>query len=328
MRAAVHKTRAYAPGRERGILARLATRNGGPLRPAHVRTIFGEIISASRSLEQPLRVAYFGPEGTYTHLAARQQLGSAPTYVPALTIADVFREVEEGRCDVGVVPVENSTEGIVAHTLDLLVDSPLRIAAEVLLPVRHCLLARPGTSMRRVRRVAAHPQGLAQCRRWLGEYLPRAAIEEASSNAQAAARAAGRAEVAAIASEAAATTYGLAVLARGIQDEATNLTRFLVLGVRDSERPSGADRTSLVVSVHDEVGVLARLLRPFADHGVDLLKIESRPIRSRPWEYYFFLDLAGHRREPRVRRALAAVERRALRVTILGSYPAAPEVAT
>src|SRR5262245_12081273 len=313
----------YAPGREKGVLERVMHANGGPLRPADVRTIFTDIISVSRGLEQTLRVAYFGPEGTYTHLAARRQFGVAARYVPVATIADVFREVEARRAQVGVVPVENSSEGMVAHTLDLLVESKLHVCAEITLPVRHCLLVRRGTALRAVREVAAHPQGLAQCRRWLSAHLPGVRVTEEAGNARAARRGReGRGAASSAAADASAL-YGLEALASGIQDEAINVTRFLVLREADTDRPTGDDKTSIVVSVRDEVGVLARLLQPFARHGIDLIKIESRPLRERPWEYYFFLDLKGHRRQRKVAQALAAVERRALSLRVLGSYPAA-----
>ena len=313
----------YVAGREKAVLARLERANRGPLSSAHLRAIFREVISASRSLESRLEVAYFGPRATFSHLAALEQFGASAAYRPAATIAEVFHDVENGRAQLGVVPVENTTEGAVLHTLDLLVDSPLAICGEVSLPIRHCLLARRGTSLARVRCVVAHPQALAQCREWLATHLPGVAQAEAPSNAAGAERAAREAGTAAVAAEAAAHVYGLAVLARGIQDDAGNATRFLVLGPTDAPDPTGDDKTSLVVSVRDEVGVLARLLRPFAQHGIDLIKIESRPLRERPWEYYFFLDLRGHRRDRRVERALAAVARRALRVKVLGSYPAA-----
>jgi chorismate mutase / prephenate dehydratase len=315
---------AYAPARETRVLTRLVRANRGPLSAEHVRAVFREVISASRSLEQRLRVAYLGPQATFSHLAAMAQFGAAAEYAPAATIAEVFRDVENARADLGVVPVENSTEGVVAHTLDLLVDSPLGICAEISIPVRHCLLARRGTTLARVKRVIAHPQALPQCRRWLATNLPGVPLGEAASNARAAQMAAREAGTAAVAAAAAAEAYGLEVLADGIQDDAGNTTRFLVLGPADCPEPSGDDKTSLVVSVRDEVGVLAKLLRPFAQHGIDLIKIESRPLRERPWEYYFFLDLRGHRREARVERALAAVARRSLRAKVLGSYPAAP----
>jgi chorismate mutase/prephenate dehydratase len=316
----------YAPAREKGVLGRLARANHGPLPEALVRAIFREIISASRSLEQRLRIAYFGPEGTFTHVAARQQFGAAADYVPAASIADVFRDVEAGRADLGVVPVENSTEGMVAHTLDVLAESPLVICAEVLLPVRHNLLARPGTPIADVARVVAHPQALAQCRRWLVEHLPGVPTDAEASNARAAERARDEPHLAAIAGRAAAETYGLDVLAEGIQDDPANVTRFVVVAAHDEPQPSGDDKTSILFSVRDEVGILARMLKPFATHGIDLIKIESRPLRGRTWEYVFFLDLKGHRRETRVQQALVAVERSALRLKVLGSYPAAPSL--
>lgn len=314
----------YAPGREKGVLARLVRANPGPLSERLVRAIFREIISASRSLEQRLGIAYLGPEATYTHLAARQLFGAAADYRPAGTVAEVFHDVESGRADLGVVPVENSTEGMVAHTLDLLAESRLAICAEVSLAVRHCLLARPGTPLDSVRRIVAHPQALAQCRGWLATHLPRVPTEQEASNARAAERAREEAGVAAIAAEAAADAYGLAILARAVQDDPGNLTRFLVLADHDAEQPSGDDKTSILFSVRDEVGILSRMLKPFATHHIDLIKIESRPLHGRPWEYVFFLDLKGHRRERRVQRALAEVERGALRLKVLGSYPAAP----
>ena len=302
-----------------------ARRADGPLDATHVRAIFREVISASRSLEQRVRIAYLGPEATYAHLAALAQFGAAADYRPSATIAEVFHDVENGRADLGVVPVENSTEGGVGQTLDLLVESPLAICAEISIPVRHCLLARRGTTVASLRRVVAHPQALPQCRQWLSGHLPGVALIETTSNARAAERAAAETGTGAIAARAAADRYGLDVLAEGIQDDPGNTTRFLVLAAADSPAPSGDDKTSLVVSVRDEVGILAKLLRPFAQHGIDLIKIESRPLRERPWEYYFFLDLRGHRRERRVERALTAVARRALRAKVLGSYPAAPD---
>src|SRR5438128_1535598 len=317
----------YAPAREKGVLERLARASWGPL-PAHlVRAIFREIISASRSLEQRLRIAYLGPEATFTHLAARQQFGAAADYLSAASVADVFHEVESERADLGVVPVENSTEGMVAHTLDLLADSPLQICAEISLPVRHNLLARAGTGMSGIKRIVAHPQALAQCRRWLAEHLPAVATEAESSNARAAERARAEEGTAAIAGEAAAETYGLAVLSPAINDEPGNLTRFVVLAARDTARPTGDDKTSILFGVRDEVGILARMLKPFAAHGIDLIKIESRPLRGRPWEYVFYLDLKGHRRERRVPEAPAEGEAGGTRLQGLGSSPAAPPAA-
>jgi len=213
---------------------------------------------------------------------------------------------------------------MVAHTLDLLADSTLRICAEIVLPVRHNLLARRGTVVGDVERIVAHPQALAQCRRWLAEHRPGVRVEAETSNARAAERARDEAGLAAIAGDAAAETYGLDILAAAIQDEPENVTRFVVLAAHDEPHPSGDDKTSILFSVRDEVGILARMLRPFAAHRIDLIKIESRPLRGRPWEYVFFLDLKGHRCERRVEKALAEVEKGALRLKVLGSYPAAP----
>jgi chorismate mutase/prephenate dehydratase len=310
----------YAPAREKGVLARLARTNRGPLPERLVRAVFREIISASRSLEQRLRIAYLGPEATFAHLAARQQFGAAAEYMPAASIADVFREVETGRAHLGVVPVENSTEGMVAHTLDLLADSPLSICAEVSLPVHHNLLVRPGLAREDIRQVVAHPQALAQCRRWLVENLAGVPTGAEASNARAAERACAEPGVAAIAAEAAAETYGLAVLASSIQDDPGNLTRFLVLSTHDEGQPSGDDKTSLLFSVRDEVGILSRMLRPFATHKIDLIKIESRPLRGRPWEYEFHLDVMG---DPRAIAGQAIDELRGMsrEFRVLGSYP-------
>lgn len=325
---AEHKARTnsgvYAAGREKGVLARLVGRNAGPLPDRLVRTIFREIISASRSLQQALRIAYLGPEATFSHLAAYQLFGAAAEYLPVGSIAEVFHEVEAGRAALGIVPVENSTEGMVAQTLDLLVESTLRICAEASLHVRHCLLARPGTRLESVKRVVAHPQALAQCRQWLATHLPRVPTDPETSNSQAAERARRQPGTAAIAAEAAAAHYELAVLARAIQDDPGNLTRFLVLAEYDAEQPSGDDKTSILFTAKNEVGMLARMLRPFAAHGVNLIKIESRPQRGRPWEYFFFIDLEGHRLGRTVLRALAEVKRDAPMLKILGSYPAAP----
>lgn len=321
--------RVYVPERERQIFARLAQLNRGPLPDGAVRAIYREIISASRALEEPVRVAYLGPEATFTHLAAREQFGSQAVFVPAATIPQVFAEVERGQVDYGVVPVENSSEGGVAITLDMFVESTARIIAEVSLEVRHCLLSR-APRLAQVRRVLAHPQALAQCRRWLTAHLPGATTEEVASNSHAAAVAAGDRRAAAIASRLAAEHYGLNVLAANIQDQAANFTRFLVLGREPAPgRPTGRDKTSLLLSVRDEVGVLYRTLKPFADHAINLLRIESRPLKGRPWEYLFFIDVEGHVSEEPLARALREIQPHCVSVKVLGSYgrwngPAAP----
>lgn len=310
----------YVPSRERQIFARLAELNAGPLSNDAIRAIYREIISASRALEQPLRVAYFGPEASYTHMAAREQFGSQAVFVPAATIPQIFADIERGQADYGVVPVENSSEGSVAITLDSFVESSLHIIAEVSLEIRHCLLSR-ASQREQVKRVLAHPQALAQCRRWLAVHLSGVPVEEAASNARAAELAAADPQVAAIASRLAAEHYKLNVLAANIQDQAANFTRFAVLS-REPQlgQPSGHDTTSLLLSVHDEVGALYRALKPFADNAISLLRIESRPLRGRPWEYLFFIDVAGHISDEPIARALQEIRPLCSLVKVLGSY--------
>lgn len=310
----------WVPSREKRIFARLRTLNGGPLSDEVVGVIFREIISASRALESRLTVAYLGPEGTFTHAAARDQFGTSVTLAPVESIPQVFAEVEHRRADFGVVPVENSTEGAVTSTLDLLVESPLQITAEVMLDVRQCLLGR-ADDVAEVRRVLSHPQGIAQCRRWLAQHLPAARVEETPSTSRAAELAACDPTAAAIASRMAAERYDLRILAADIQDETANVTRFFVLGTSDASTPSGEDKTSVLCTVKDEVGVLAKLLQPLARERVSLHKIESRPLRGRPWEYVFFLDLRGHRTDARVKRALTRMTPLTTMMKILGSYP-------
>ncbi|HKA34111.1 MAG TPA: prephenate dehydratase [Candidatus Binatia bacterium] len=311
----------FVPGREKQIFKRISDLNGGPLPEESIHSIYREILSASRSLEAPLTIAYFGPEATYTHMAARSRFGSSTNYVPMASIADVFQEVKQGRADYGVVPIENSTEGVVTHTLDMLVEADVKICAEVVLDVHHCLLSRSGKA-EDVREIVSHPQALAQCRRWITTNHPSARVSEAPSTAQAAHMAAKDGGLGAIASGLAKELYGLQVVARNIEDQANNITRFLVIGAR-SPKPSGDDKTSIVFSVKDEVGVLHRMLDPFARNKINLSKIESRPLKQKPWEYLFFLDLEGHIEEPRIQRAIKKLEKVCLFIKILGSYPAA-----
>ena len=313
----------YAPSRERQVFAQLAALNKGPLSNEAIRAIYREVISASRALEEPPRIAYFGPEATYTHMAAREQFGSQAVFVPVATIPQVFAEVEHAQADYGVVPLENSSEGSVALTLDTFVDSPLSIIAEVALEIRHCLLSR-ATKLDQIKRVLAHPQALAQCRRWLAAHLPAVPAEEAASNARAAELAVAEVQVAAIAGTMAAENYKLNVLAAGIQDQAANFTRFAVLGrARPAGPPTTHDKTSLLLSVRDEVGALYHALKPFADHAINLLRIESRPLKGRPWEYLFFIDVAGHMHDTPIARALQEIQPLCSFVKVLGSYASA-----
>jgi chorismate mutase/prephenate dehydratase len=312
----------YRPDREKRIIERLTAVNGGPLDAQRLRPIFREIIAACLWLEKPLRIACLGPLGTFSHEAVRQQFGTPAHVVPLDSIGAVFDEVEHQRVDYGVVPVENSTEGVVAPTLDRLVETALSIKAEIQLRIEQCLLSRDGHAQR-PRRIVSHPQSLGQCRQWLATHFPGVPQAEVASNAQAAELAHRDRHVAAIAGRVAAERYGLKVVAANIADQAHNYTRFLVLGHDGVGRPSGDDKTSLVLSTPHEAGALHRVLKPFADNRVSLCSIESRPLKGRPWEYLFFLDLVGHAQEPRVARALAALRTRCLFVKLLGSYPAA-----
>lgn len=318
----------YAAARERDLVARLVAGNPGPFPSPALQAVFREIISATRSLEQGLRVAFLGPAGTFGHLAARQQFGASAPLEPATSIAEVFAAVERGVAELGVVPVENTTQGTVTETLDAFVDSPLTICAEIVLRVSHHLISRSG-SLGDVRRVASHPQALAQCRQWLDRHLAGLERVETPSTAAAAHLAAADAAVAAVGSAIAAETYGLAVAAAAIEDRRDNTTRFLVIG-RQAPPPSGNDLTLVVFTVRkDEAGALHRLLEPFARHAVNLAAIQSRPISGKPWEYRFFLDVEGHRDDAAVAKALAEAASRAHSTRWLGSFPraGAPEEA-
>lgn len=309
----------YVPAREKRILDRLHRKRGTLSAPV-VRAVFREVISACRSLERGIRVTYLGPEATYSHMAAREQFGAGATFVPADSIPRVFEEVERGEVEFGVVPIENSTDGVVTHTLDCFLESSLRIAAEICLDVNHCLLSKRGDP-RRVRRIFSHPQGFAQCRRWMATHYPEASLHEAPSTAGAAREAAKLDDAAAIASALAADVYGLEVLAENIQDLSFNATRFVAIGPDDSAEPSGDDKTSAVFSIRDEVGILHHMLEPFAENRINLTRIESRPLKGKPWEYVFFLDFLGHRQERRVGRALAKLDKLCQMLKVLGSYP-------
>jgi chorismate mutase/prephenate dehydratase len=309
----------YAPSREQAILHRVAQLSRGPLPQQAIRSVFREVIGVCRSLESPLKVAFFGAEATYSHLAAREKFGSTATLLPTSSINEVFHEVRQGRVSFGVVPIENSTEGVVAHTLDLLVDSDLRICAEAFLEIHHSLLSRTGRP-EDLQRIVSHPQALGQCRRWLADHFPKVEVEEVASTAHAAMMAATDVKLAAISSSLAQEVYGLRMVAENIEDQSNNITRFLIIG-RDDSRPSGDDKTSLVFSVQDRPGILHRMLEPFAKSRINLTKIESRPLKNKPWEYMFFIDLKGHKEESGVRRAIKRLEKSCLFLKVLGSYP-------
>jgi chorismate mutase/prephenate dehydratase len=312
----------FVPSRELEIFERLEARNPGPFPTSAIRNVFREIISASVALQRGVKVAYLGPPATYTHQAAIQQFGHMADFMPSSTIADIFESVESEGAEFGVVPVENSNEGVVSHTLDLLVESPLTICAEIHVAVHHDLLSKSGDE-RKVSAVHSHPQALAQCRNWLELNLPNASQHPTHSTALAAELAASDERIAAIASPIAAGLYGLRAVRSGIEDNPDNTTRFLVIG-RRPPKPSARDITSLLFSIkRDQVGALFRALEPFAKHGVNLTRIESRPTKVRAWEYVFFCDFEGHVHDPAVGKAIEELSPRCDFVKVLGSYPRA-----
>jgi len=313
------ETSPWAAGRDARLLDALG--RAGPLGATAVRQIFRETLSAIRALAAPLRVAYLGPEGTYSQAATERHFGHAAETVPEKGIPDIFRAVEKGRAAFGVVPVENSTEGAVAHTLDLLMDTPLRICGEVRLRIEHRLLAKT-MELTAVRAVHAHPQALAQCRGWLDANLPDVPRVSESSNAAAARRALDEAGIAAIAGQSAADRYALETLEVGIEDVKTNTTRFFVMGDRDMP-PSGNDATSLLLSVPHRPGGLRQTLEPFETAGVSMTRIESRPAPSGLWEYVFFVDVVGHRDDPTIAGVLERLVDELPLLRVLGSYPRA-----
>ncbi|HEY3861414.1 MAG TPA: prephenate dehydratase [Verrucomicrobiae bacterium] len=313
----------YAPHRERVILQRICKLNQGPIKDESLRAIYREIMSSALSLEKSMTIAYLGPEATFTHQAAIQRFGSSLLYAPQNTIADIFTAVSQGRADYGVVPVENTTEGVVTHTLDMFVDSDLRIVAQIVLPIQYCLAGEG--PLKEVRRLFVHPQALAQCRLWVQRHLPRAEILETSSNARSAERAshpdpARPGPSAAITGFLAAEKYNLKIIERHIQDFTDNATRFLVLG-RQCGPATGRDRTSLMVSIADEVGALYHVLALFWRNKLNMTKIESRPSKRKAWEYFFFVDCDGHYTDPKVAKAIAGLEAACHFAKVLGSYP-------
>ncbi len=313
----------YVPARERDLAAALVAANPGPFPDEGIAPVFREIVSATRSLESRLRVAFLGPEGTYGHQAAEQHFGACVDFVPVPHNGAIFESVERGEVDRGVVPVENTTQGIVTEAFDALASTEVAISAETSLEISHCLLNQSGR-LEDVRLVVSHPQALGQCRRWLQERLPDVGQEECASTAGAAERAATDPGIAAIASARAGERLGLASAARAIQDQGGNITRFLVIG-GDGPPPSGDDLTLVVYdTAKSEPGALFRLLAPFSEAGINLSAIQSRPILGRPWEYRFYLDFEGHRDDARVAAALERSRALADSCRVLGSFPRAP----
>jgi len=313
--------RIYRPEREAQIVQRLREANPGPLSGEAIERLIREVISACRALEQTLRIAYLGPAGTFSQQAVHKHFGHEAEALAEADIDACFHAVETGRADFAVVPVENSTEGAIARTLDLIVSSPLKICSEVMLPI-HQALMRKHASMDGIQRVYGHAQSLAQCQKWLGRHLPDAERVSVVSNSDGARRAAAEPEAATLGSATAAELYGLAVLEARVEDEVSNTTRFLVLGKTDAA-PSGCDKTSLVMGAHNQPGAVVNLLQPLADAGISMSKLESRPARGSNWEYLFFVVCNGHRQDPELAAALAEIEARAAFLKVLGSYPAA-----
>ncbi|MCW4153410.1 prephenate dehydratase [Halomonas sp. 18H] len=310
----------YRPEREAQVLRRIMELNDGPLDSEEMARLFREIMSACLALEQPVKVAYLGPEGTFTQQAALKHFGESAVSLPMAAIDEVFREVEAGAVNYGVVPVENSTEGVINHTLDSFMDSGMRICGEVVLRIHHHLLVSENTRRDKVSRIYSHPQSFAQCRKWLDAHYPHAERVPVSSNAEAAKLVRTEWHSAAIAGDMAAKLYDLMRQAEKIEDRPDNSTRFLIIGNQDVPM-SGDDKTSIVVAMRNQPGALHDLLEPFHRHHIDLTRLETRPSRTGVWNYVFFIDFKGHHAEPRVAAMLEEVSLRAAEVKVLGSYP-------
>ena len=309
----------YNPQREEEILRRLESSSRGLFPKRAIFRVFREVISACRSLEAELTVAYLGPPATYSHLACIEHFGSSVEPVPKETIQEIFEAVEREKASFGMVHIENSTEGVVNRTLDMFIDADVKICGEVLIRISHDLLSASGRA-EDVERIYSHPQALAQCRQWLRKNFPRVQTAESPSTAKAAQMAAEDPKAAAVASSLAAELYGLKVIESRIEDYLNNYTRFLVLGLQTGER-TGRDKTSLLFSIPDSPGALYEILKPFSEKSINLTKIESRPIKDKPWEYVFFLDFEGHATDPHIHEAATELKKKVLFLKLLGSYP-------
>ncbi|MFC1855035.1 prephenate dehydratase [Thermodesulfobacteriota bacterium] len=309
----------YVPSREKKIVERLTKNNKGPFPNDALKTLMREIMSASLSLEKPMKIAFFGPKATFTHLACIKHFGASADMIPKRNINDVFDEVERGKALLGVIPIENTTEGVVTHTLDMLTSSDLKIHAEIMLRVSHYLLNLSG-DLKDVKKVYSHPQPIAQCKNWLMKNLPDIPIVDVDSTAHAAQLVSGDGESAAIASEFAARMYGLKVAEERIEDQINNVTRFLVIS-RDFTEKTGNDKTSIMFSIRDKVGALYETLQCFRDRKVNMTKIESRPSKKKAWDYIFFVDVDGHCDDPNIDESLKELKNNTVDMKILGSYP-------
>ena len=311
----------HVPDREKQILERLAKKNKGPFPTESLQAVLKEIFSASLSLESPAKIAYLGPRATFSHLACIQQFGYSAQYVPVNSIKEVFAEVERGLAEYGVVPIENSTEGVISYTLDMFMDSDLNISGEIMLEVSHYLMNHTG-KLSDVKKIYSHPQPLAQCKHWLEQNMKDVPVAETSSTTKAAEMAVEDPSLAAIGSKLAADIYGLKILRERIEDNVNNYTRFLIISKKSPAR-TGKDKTSILFSVKDRPGALYDMLKPFAERGISLTKIESRPSRKKAWEYHFFVDIEGHYEDPEVKEAIEELSRNCLFIKVLGAYPAA-----
>jgi chorismate mutase/prephenate dehydratase len=312
----------YRPEREAQVLRKAMERNKGPLSNEELARLFREIMSACLALENPIKVAFLGPEGTFTQQAALKHFGHSAVTFPFSAIDEVFREVEAGAVNYGVVPVENSTEGVVNHTLDNFMQSNLKICGEVELRIHHNLMVSDITNTQNISRIYSHSQSLAQCRKWLDAHYPKAERIAVSSNAEAAKRLKGEWNAAAIAGSMAAELYGLKILAEKIEDQPDNSTRFLIIGSQQVPT-SGVDKTSIMVAMRNEPGALHNLLEPFHRHNIDLTRVETRPSRTGVWTYVFFIDFAGHVHDPLISDVMKDVSKRCADLKLLGSYPKA-----
>ncbi len=308
----------YSPERESEVYRKIEELAGGPLSSDALKTIYREIMSASLALEKPLQIAYLGPEATFTHLASISKFGSSVSYKPLDSITDVFAEVEKGRSDYGVIPIENSTEGVVNHSLDMFMDSDLKICSEIISKISLYLMS--NSALKGIKRIYSKPEAIGQCRRWLESNLPNVDLIDTASTTQAAKRASTEEGSAAIASKLAATYYNLPIVSEGIEDSANNRTRFLVIGSQTPGR-TGTDKTSIMVSVKDKVGALYEILLPFRKNRINMTKIESRPSKRKLWDYFFFIDLVGHVKDAKIKKALHEIESNVKFLKVLGSYP-------
>ncbi len=313
----------YDKSRENEVMQRLNELNKGPLKPQALHQIFTDVISACREIQTPTRISYLGPEATFTHIAAMELFGHSSTYLPQTSIRDVFIDVNKGKCHYGVVPVENSIEGAINHTLDLFFESDLKICAEKYLNISHAVLSK-SSSIDDIEVIYSHPQALAQCRGWIRKHLPNAVLSETNSTAHAAQKASQEQKTAAIANSEAAHIYGLQILESNIEDHSNNITRFLLIG-SDEPHPTGCDKTSIMFVISHVPGALYKTLQPISEAGINMSKLESRPTKHENWSYFFFVDFDGHIEDKKIKHTLERMKPYCKFVKWLGSYPRAQE---